>query len=49
MPRIQKILALSTIEAEYVAVTEASKELIWLQGLLTELGFIQKSILYSDS
>ncbi|CAJ2645710.1 unnamed protein product [Trifolium pratense] len=48
--RIQKIVALSTTEAEYVAVTEASKELIWLQGLLTELGFIQeKSVLYSDS
>jgi len=50
MSRIQKIVALSTTEAEYVAVTEASKELIWLQGLLTELGFIQeKSVLHSDS
>ena len=39
-----------TTEVEYVAVTEASKELIWLQGLLTELGFIQeKSVLHSDS
>lgn len=48
--RIQKIVALSTTEAEYVAVTEASNELIWLQGLLTELGFMQeKSVLYSDS
>jgi ATP-binding cassette subfamily B (MDR/TAP) protein 1 len=48
--RIQKIVALSTTEAEYVAATEASKELIWLQGLLTELGFMQeKSVLYSDS
>jgi hypothetical protein len=50
MSRIQKIVALSTTEAEYVAVTEASKELIWLQGLLTELGFMQeKCALYSDS
>ena len=50
MSRIQKIVALSTTEAEYVAVTEASKELIWLQGLLAELGFIQeKSVLHSDS
>lgn len=50
MSQIQKIVALSTTEAEYVAVTEASKELIWLQGLLTELGFIQeKSVLHSDS
>jgi hypothetical protein len=50
MSRIQKIVAISTTEVEYVAVTEASKELIWLQGLLTELGFIQKqNSLYSDS
>jgi len=35
--------------AGYVAVTKASKELIRLQGLLTELGFIQNSVLYSDS
>ncbi|BAT73418.1 hypothetical protein VIGAN_01089700 [Vigna angularis var. angularis] len=50
MSQIQKIVALSTTEAEYVAVTEASKELIWLQGLLTELGFIQeKTVLHSDS
>ncbi|KAK2378762.1 putative mitochondrial protein [Trifolium repens] len=50
MSRIQKIVAISTTEAEYVAVTEASKELIWLQGLLTELGFIQRqNSLYSDS
>lgn len=48
--RIQKIVALSTTEADYVAVTEASEELIWLQGLLTELGFMQeKSVLYSDN
>ncbi|WVZ04917.1 hypothetical protein V8G54_018263 [Vigna mungo] len=44
------IVALTTTEVEYVALTEASKELIWLQGLLTELGFIQEmSILHSDS
>ncbi|WVZ14797.1 hypothetical protein V8G54_012363 [Vigna mungo] len=50
MSQVQKIVALSTTEAEYVAVTEASKELIWLQGLLTKLGFIQEmSVLHSDS
>uniref|UniRef100_A0A803KNZ2 Reverse transcriptase Ty1/copia-type domain-containing protein n=1 Tax=Chenopodium quinoa TaxID=63459 RepID=A0A803KNZ2_CHEQI len=32
MLQLQKIVALSTTEAEYVAVTEASKEMIWLQG-----------------
>ena len=50
MSRLQKIVTLSTIEAEYVAMTEASKEIIWLQGLLTELRFKQeKNVLYSDS
>ncbi|KAH9293237.1 hypothetical protein KI387_041559, partial [Taxus chinensis] len=29
--RLQKLVALSTTEAEYVAATEASKEMIWLQ------------------
>jgi hypothetical protein len=47
---LQKIVTISTTEAEYVAVTEASKELIWLQGLLTELGFEQEmNVLHSDS
>ena len=33
-----------------MAMTEASKEMIWLQGLSTELGFKQeKNVLYSDS
>jgi len=43
-------VTISTTEAEYVVVTEASKELIWLQGLLTELGFKQEmNVLHSDS
>ncbi|KAK3007373.1 hypothetical protein RJ639_016049 [Escallonia herrerae] len=37
----QKIVALSTMEAEYVAMTEASKKIIWLQRLLTKLGYGQ--------
>jgi len=39
----------SIINVEYVVVTKASKEFIWLQGLLTKLGFIQKSVLSNDS
>ena len=35
--RLQKIIALSTTEAEYVAITEASKEMIWLKGFMEEL------------
>ena len=48
--RLQKIVALSTTEAEYVAVTEAGKEMVWLQGFLDELGKKnEKGILHSDS
>jgi hypothetical protein len=31
--KLKKVVALSTIEAEYVVATEASKEMIWLQRL----------------
>ena len=47
---LQKIVTLSTIEAEYVAATEAGKEMIWLHGFLDELGKKQEmGILHSDS
>ena len=36
--RLQKVQALSTIEAKYVATTEVAKEMIWLQFFLEELG-----------
>ena len=36
--KIQSVVALSTTEAEYVAATEASKEMIWLQRFMDELG-----------
>ena len=35
---LQKIVTLSTIEAEYVAATKTGKEMIWLHGFLDELG-----------
>ncbi|KAE8690124.1 hypothetical protein F3Y22_tig00110926pilonHSYRG00104 [Hibiscus syriacus] len=41
---LQSTVALSTTEAEYMAVTEAMKEAIWFQGLLGELGMEQKHI-----
>jgi hypothetical protein len=48
--QLQKIVTISTTKVEYVAVIETSKELIWLQGLLTELGFEQEmNVLHSDS
>eukprot|EP00253_Pinus_taeda_P034959 PITA_34959 len=48
--KIQSVVALSTIETEYVAATEASKEMIWLQRFMGELGKEHdKGTLYSDS
>ena len=47
---LQKIVTLSTTEAEYVAATEARKEMIWLYGFLDELDKKQEmGILHSDS
>ena len=46
---LQKIVTLSTIEAEYVVATEAGNEMIWLHDFLDELGKKQKmGILHSD-
>ena len=36
--RLQKCLALSTKKDEYIATTEASKELLWMKKSLQELG-----------
>jgi transposase InsO family protein len=36
--RLQGCVAQSTVEAEYVALAEATKEAMWLRGLLDELG-----------
>ena len=48
--KIQKVVALSTTEEEYVVATEASKEMIWLQRFMEELGKKQEnSKLYCDS
>ncbi|KAG7962752.1 hypothetical protein I3843_09G081300 [Carya illinoinensis] len=47
---LQSTIALSSTEAEYMAVTEAVKEAIWLQGLVTDLGFKQLEVtVYCDS
>ena len=47
---LQSTVALSTTEAEYMAVTEAFKEAIWLHGLINDLGISQEHIrVFCDS
>ena len=47
----QSITALSSTEAEFVATTEAAKEIIWARLLLYDLGFpqIEPTVLYEDN
>ncbi|KAL0726856.1 hypothetical protein Bca4012_022949 [Brassica carinata] len=48
--RLQPVVALSTTEAEYIALTEAVKEAIWLKGLLEDFGVKQGPIsIWCDS
>lgn len=47
---LQSVVSLSTTEAEYMAITEAVKEAIWLQGLVSDLGLDQKkTLVFCDS
>ncbi|GKC50392.1 hypothetical protein Tco_1073137, partial [Tanacetum coccineum] len=41
---LQYVVALSTTEAEYMTLTEAVKEAIWLRGLLEELGVVLNTV-----
>ncbi|KAH9779279.1 hypothetical protein KPL71_007667 [Citrus sinensis] len=41
---LQSVVALSTTEAEYIALAEAVKEAKWLRGIISELGLIQDTI-----
>ena len=48
--KLQKCVALSTTEAEYITVVEASKEMLWLKRFLQELGLQQEEyIVFCDS
>ncbi|GKV15591.1 hypothetical protein SLEP1_g26368 [Rubroshorea leprosula] len=48
--KLQKCVALSTIEAEYIVATEASKEMLWMKRFLQELALKQKEyVVFCDS
>ena len=40
---LQKVVALSTTEAEYISLSEASREAVWLKGICEDLGFEQEA------
>ncbi|KAL5577780.1 hypothetical protein UlMin_019479 [Ulmus minor] len=42
--QLQSVVALSTTEAEYIAVTEGVKEAMWLKGLVGELGCVHDKV-----
>eukprot|EP00253_Pinus_taeda_P014861 PITA_14861 len=44
MSKKQYVVALSTIEAEYMAATHASKEAVWLQRLCSSMGLVHGAI-----
>ena len=47
---LQKVVALSSTESEYISLSEASREAVWLKGFVNELGFNQDAIkIYCDS
>ena len=43
--RLQKLVALSTTEVEYMVAVEAGKELIWMRNFLSELRMKQREFL----
>ncbi|KAH9782268.1 hypothetical protein KPL71_008823 [Citrus sinensis] len=42
---LHNVVALSTTEAEYTAAVDAIKEVIWLKGMVTDLGYEQRQII----
>ena len=48
--KLQKCVALSTTETEYIAANEAGKEILWIKRFLQELGLMQdKYVVHYDS
>lgn len=49
-PKLQKCVALSTTEAEYIAAVEASTEMLWLKRFLQKLGLKEgEYVIFCDS
>lgn len=47
---LQKVVALSTIEADYVALTEGVKKALWIKGLRKTLVLkVRAAIVHSES
>jgi len=48
--RLQKCVALSTIETKFITATKANKKLMWMKNFVRDLGFNQeKYVLFYDS
>lgn len=47
--KLQKCVALSTTEAEYLAACAATKELVWIKSLMKEIGFSENIKLIIDN
>jgi transposase InsO family protein len=49
--QLQKTVALSSMEAEYMSASQASQEIIWTRNILADLGYEQKepTLLYEDN
>jgi hypothetical protein len=48
--RAQKTIALSATEAEYMALSNCSRQVVWIQNIFTELGFpVQPTQICTDN
>jgi hypothetical protein len=46
----QKTVALSSTEAEYMSLSDCSRQIVWIQSLLGEIGFMQvRTPIYGDN
>lgn len=46
MDNIQSVVALSTTEVEYIALSEAMKEVVWLLGIVNELAIQHNRVIF---